>query len=1047
MQKQRRLGVGPFRLEIAEERLYRGKQEIHLHRKSFAVLRCLAEHAGSLVSRNTLLDNVWAKLHVTDAVLTEAIKEIRKALGDDAKKPLFIETLHGRGYRLIAPVHTGSRPSPKGGRRSSSSSARRARPGVEKISEAASTIGVLPLVGRDSERSFLRDRLNAALRGTGSLVFITGRSGIGKTRLAIEVRHYVRRKGCRWLEGKYDAVSPPYKAWSEIVRTYLQQSDDISLENIPDSYASHLAKFAPDRKMLDNGPARVQGDPETEQYRLFEGLTGFLIHASHTTPLVLFLDDLQWAPSIDLLHYLSQKIGNERILTLAAYRDDELQADPSLWRTVATMNRHRLFYSLALKPLDHKQVGQLLSQHFKGEADPGLAEVVYRRTKGNPFFVEETARFFLDERALVKTQTGWNMRDSAAQGIPESIKAVINDQVARLGDDAAKLLRIASVAGHEFSLTLLQELIDDSEEALIDILDRCEETGLIVSQRALGEELYNFDHDLIQETLYDSIGPARRRRHHLRIGKAIEKLYSQSLDNHYDALAHHFLEANELEKALQYSLKAGTVASESSSWELAAGHFKTVLELLKSFPEDLSREVQILEQITSLETLLGRPGLAYADRALQIYTRLGNHTKAARVHHLFAIGWTSGTAGEVNFPRAQHHRETAVRLFGVQPDSVEKAVALAQLSFGSYYGLNLEQGVKQGRMALSLATRLGNSEAVTEAAEAVASSLMALGQLSKAEQYAEQAWQACRQGSDTRLTARTAIIPIMLAPWRHDKLWLERWVSRSLEYHRPSRVLRYELSLHSLSALLWALSGRPAEAMEALDQAEEAALQRPYFTPFMLRFTGAVYAIIGDWERAEELLSKALMAAEKGGFSVYIVEASAFYADFLLTKGDFRRAEEVLVKAVELAQQGDSVLQELRLLPLHCELLVRTKTPQRLEMAELALKRSRKLLIHKQPWSGLVARVHLAEGKLAVAQKNWLRAEKAFRSASNLEQTYGFPYHEARVFFEWSQLYATRKKPGDDKRSEELVARALKIYQQCGARRDIGRVDTALASL
>lgn len=1042
MARQAKIVFGPFSLEVADERLFRGKEPLHLHPKAFAVLRWLVEHPGELVRRQTLLENVWAGLYVSDAVLTESVKEIRKALADDAKQPQFVDTVHRRGYRFIAPIEGDFADVEGAGARSSAK-----RASFEICTQDASTIGALPLVGRETECRFLYERVDAALRGTGSLVFVTGPPGIGKTRLAMEVRDYAQRKGCDWLEGKYDAITQPYKAWTNIVGSYLRRHEGTSFDRLAGPYSHDLAKLVPDVDRLESSIDATEEDPDTERYRLFESVTNFLIHVSVTAPLVLFLDDLQWAPSVELVHYLTRKIGNQRILTLAAYRDEELQSNPALHSTVLEMHRQRLFHPLPLKPLGEDQVGQLISQRVEGQVDAQLAKMVYQRTKGNPFFIEEMAHFFLEQQALVESDAGWILKESARRQTPGSIKAVIDNQVARLGEDAGKLLRIACVAGRQFSLPLLQELSGESEETVIEMIDRCEKASLVVPQEVPGEEIYNFDHDLVHEALYDGIGSAQRRRLHRRIGEAVEKVYASSLSDHYDALAHHFLQGNVLTKALQYALEAGKRAEKASSWELAAGHFKTAIRLLKKLPEDLRREAEILEQIISLETLLGRPGLAYADRMLELYTRLEDRRKAAHVHHLFAMSWTSGTAGDASFGRAQRHRRTAVRLLDTEPDSVEKAVARAQLSYGFYYALDLERALQQGQAALGLAKRLGDSEALTEAMEAVALSLMALGRLVEAERYFEEAWDACRKGGDPRLTARTAIVPVMMAPWRHDRLWLERWIERSLAYHKPSRVLRYELSLHSLSGLLCALTCRPAEAVEALSRAEQAASRRPYFTPFMLRFAGAIHATTGNWERADELLSTASRSAEKGRFSFYIAETSGYYAEFLLTKGDWRHAAKVLAKAIKLVRERRSVVQEVKLLTLQCELLVRTSRPDRLKPAERVLQRAYGVLTHEQPWNGLRAGVTRVEGILAAAQDDWPRAEEAFRSAHRLERRCGFRYDEARVLFEWGQMYLKRHERSDGTRAEELFRHALELYESCHAKPDIDRVQAALASV
>jgi predicted ATPase len=406
----------------------------------------------------------------------------------------------------------------------------------------ATTIGLQPLVGREKEVSFLQERLDGVLQGKGCVVFITGQVGIGKTRLVRELQDHAQQKGCRWLQGHHDkAGGHAYQAWVEMVRGCLQQSDVSLIERLAGPYAGQIAKLVPEVGVRAEGVSvGVPSDPEGERVRLFEGLIQFFVKISHEVPLVLFLDDLQWAPSIGLVHHLARSIGDQRVLTLAAYRDDELKENPALWEMVLAMNRERLFHSLPLKPLEKGDVGQLISRTLEETIAPQLVEVVFRKTEGNPFFVEEVLHLLQDRQAIVRTATGWEVREASSLETPESVKAVIHERLARLGKAAEELLRMAAVIGREFSLRLLKELVDQEEESLIEVLDRCEAARLVRPQPVHAEEMYSFTHNLIQEALYESIGSARRRRHHLRIGQVMEKLYAARLDDRYDALAHHF---------------------------------------------------------------------------------------------------------------------------------------------------------------------------------------------------------------------------------------------------------------------------------------------------------------------------------------------------------------------------------------------------------------------------------------------------------------------------------------------------------------------------
>jgi DNA-binding winged helix-turn-helix (wHTH) protein len=141
MQDERQILFDSFRLDFTNECLWRGKKESRLHPKAFAVLRHLVEHPGQLVTKETLLEAVWPKVYVADTVLSVYIAEIRKALGDNPKRPRFIETVHRRGYRFIAPVSTSPEPV------STKPITRR----------ATTTIGSQPLVGRETEFSFLQE--------------------------------------------------------------------------------------------------------------------------------------------------------------------------------------------------------------------------------------------------------------------------------------------------------------------------------------------------------------------------------------------------------------------------------------------------------------------------------------------------------------------------------------------------------------------------------------------------------------------------------------------------------------------------------------------------------------------------------------------------------------------------------------------------------------------------------------------------------------------------------------------------------------------------
>ena len=251
MQEAKQLFFGPFRLDPPNESVWWGEKEIRLHPKAFGLLRYLVDHPGQMVTKQTLLETIWPEVHVTEAILSVYVAEIRKALGDDPKKPAFIETLHRRGYRLIAPVNIEHQ---SGMNQKPAESEASRRPIVR---EAATAIGAEPLVGREKALSFLLEKLDAALRGNASVVFITGPAGIGKTRLVRELRHHAACCGFRWLGGKYEkSGNHTYAVWVDMLKGYLQQKDATSLRILMGPYAMELASIISEAAPRANSTSR-----------------------------------------------------------------------------------------------------------------------------------------------------------------------------------------------------------------------------------------------------------------------------------------------------------------------------------------------------------------------------------------------------------------------------------------------------------------------------------------------------------------------------------------------------------------------------------------------------------------------------------------------------------------------------------------------------------------------------------------------------------------------------------------------------------------------
>jgi predicted ATPase len=443
-----------------------------------------------------------------------------------------------------------------------------------------------PLVDREQEIKILRARLDAALRTEGSLVFITGEAGIGKTRLAYELRSYAKLRGAQCLMGggyeREGAV--PYQPWSNILKEYFHWAPPLLLFKAVGAFAPELAKLVPDiGERLGTVPPPTATTAVQQHVRLFEAVTQFFVNISKESPLVLFLDDLQWFDdaSMGLLHHMARAITAERLLVVGAYRDLELDEQRSLSRRVAEINRERLFHALPLKRLAFDDVFQMIRQTF-GEKVPGeLPDLVYGKTEGNPFFVEEVLRSLVEEGAVYPVEKGWGVKDLSQVHVPRGIKEVLGKKLERLDEECSHVLSAAAVIGREFSFPVLREVTGLGENELIDIIDKCLHARLVVDRHILGEEVYAFADTQLRDVLYEDISPVRRRRHHLKVGEAMENIYARKIDDYLEALAYHFLEGNDVSKAVDYAQKAGDKAARLFAWDQARRYYETALKLME----------------------------------------------------------------------------------------------------------------------------------------------------------------------------------------------------------------------------------------------------------------------------------------------------------------------------------------------------------------------------------------------------------------------------------------------------------------------------------
>lgn len=563
-------------------------------------------------------------------------------------------------------------------------------------------------VGRGRELAVLAKAWGRAEGGERQLVLVAGEPGIGKTRLVAEFARAVYAAGATVLLGRsYEEPLIPYQPFVEAQRPYLVAGG---------ADVGELERFVPG---LAEASSSEGGDPQAARFRLFEAVSALLGSAARDRPVLLVIEDLHWADAGTLLLVAHLMRAPERapLLVLGTYREAGLGPGDPLFATLASLRRERLGEWLALGGLGERDVAALVEGWIGGDAPPGLASAVQRETEGNPFFVEELLRQFT-EHGPPATGTAPLV---AEIGIPQGVKEAIAQRLATLGPDARRLLALASVIGREFQPSLVESLPRaPSGERLLEALEESIDAGL-VREEAGAPDRYGFAHALVHETLYESLGGARRRKLHTQVADALERRYGGRPDR-LGQLAHHLLRAAAPEtaaRAAAYSARAGELALAQLAYEQAAAHFEHALAALDraAAPYDTRRGELLLAlgdaRMRAGERDRGRAAFADAAAAARALGRADLLARAALGFGGVGVGVTIAEPDQA----VVRLLEEALAALAGQHDEL-RARLLARLALELHYAPQRGRAESLSSQALTLARETSSAGTLAEALSA-----------------------------------------------------------------------------------------------------------------------------------------------------------------------------------------------------------------------------------------------------------------------------------------------------------------------------------------
>jgi class 3 adenylate cyclase/tetratricopeptide (TPR) repeat protein len=447
-------------------------------------------------------------------------------------------------------------------------------------------------VGREAELDRLGQLWKEAAAGERRIALVAGEPGVGKTRLAAELAIRAHRDGAIVLAGRCDEdLGVPYQPFVEALRHFADHNPSAELAERLGRYGGELARLVPELqgRLPDIDPP-LRSDPETERYRLFDGVTGWLTAVSGENPLLLVLDDLQWAakPTLLLLRHVLRSPETLRVLVVGTYRDSEIGRGHPLLELLADLRRIAGFQRLPLAGLDEIAVAALLEEESGGQNldDRGqeLARRVWQETEGNPFFVVELLRHLGDSGAFSQPEarrTGAGSPEEPA--IPEGIRDVVGRRLSRLSDETNRLLACAAVFGLEFEPLAVERAGPFPEQVVLNALAEASSGRLIVDVAGPVPRC-RFVHALVRATLYDELTGVARAALHRKAAEAIEAIHGGDADDYLPALAHHWSRAAtpspETHKAVTYAARAGHRALAQLANDEAVAFYRQALDLL-----------------------------------------------------------------------------------------------------------------------------------------------------------------------------------------------------------------------------------------------------------------------------------------------------------------------------------------------------------------------------------------------------------------------------------------------------------------------------------
>ena len=815
------------------------------------------------------------------------------------------------------------------------------------------------LVGREPQRAQLLDSLERAASGHGGIVVIAGEAGIGKTRLADEALDAARRLGWQTLVGRCyeEEGKPSLVPYIEILEAASHLMPPPIFRQAVRPSAPELAKILPElHRLFPDMAAPLELPSALQQRFLFTNVREFLTRGCRFAPLLLLIDNVQWADetTIQLTQHLAPAVETLPILIVLAYREADSSGEATKGTLQSLLDRARgkvrtaspadaarqmldqlasrgQARTIVLRPFEEADVRRMLTALGETAPPSRVVQAFLRQTGGNPFFVAELFRHLNEEHRLFDAQRQWKRDlDFSNVDLPGSVRAVLERRLQRVSSETQRVLRAAAVVGDHFELELLEAVAEVDDDTLISALDEAERARLLKGPSGRQDASWRFTHHLICQALLHELPTLRRQRKHLEIAEAMTKLAGSS-PVYTSGIAHHLYNAGRLADGARTAkalVTAGDAARAVYATEEAVQHYHRALEVLQD-TGDRTEHRATRELLADLLGLLGEHGAAMDHYQTLASARdvVPNAVAEARLSR--KMGTLHWQAGDRSAAMACYQR--ALQAFEGSSAHVEAAQLYQELGWAAFRSGDNRQAVEWCERALASA-KLALTDSVSPTAAQQKAALATIahanntigvalarsGDLTTAREQIEACVTAAQElgllDVACRGYANLGVLYSTVEPKRAIDVSLT-----GLEI--ASRIGAAALQSYiyaNLAAAYCSLTERcETEGLEAAQASADLdrRLGQLDHLAVPLIVMAQIHQCRGELSVAQQHYEEALALARQAGEPQLILPCYDGLATIYLDRGDRVRAAEYMGKAKELCEQANLDPDSLLLLP------------------------------------------------------------------------------------------------------------------------------------